>query len=311
MKEFYKSESESDNDDEDPEYLPEKTEFNEENTQDENKNQVQVIENDKDQDKDIENDKIENEGNENITVETLSSSKENFDSGIEFPKTQTDLIENQHFNDNKEKEVGITELNTEVEENESIPYVTELDSGIDIEKNCDSTTKKISEETILKDTELNIKATTSECQTVTSISKMENPTSKGNRVSNDYEFNIDDLEETDDSRILLELKPPEKENKEMLEDGQISKDTFKNDDLDKEIEAFDSKSIEVKKCLKLSELLKEQLENIKPRLSGTPDDVIDLESGVTKPKEIVTLMKRFERHTSTKKHPHKSKVHLK
>ncbi|KAJ8972250.1 hypothetical protein NQ314_000268 [Rhamnusium bicolor] len=89
-----------------------------------------------------------------------------------------------------------------------------------------------------------------------------------------YEFNLDDLEENSERSIL-------------------------------EIET--SKIVTEKR--KLLELIKERLTNIKPKLNGSPDDVIDLETGVTKPNEVTRLMERFAQHT-LKKHIHKNKINL-
>lgn len=150
-----------------------------------------------------------------------------------------------------------------------------------------------------------------------------------NRYSDEYDFNLDDLEETETSKIppvpkivILENIQISEKNQD-LEVKEISSysseqensvvfpiSTFKNDDLDKEIESFDVKSNDNFNKSRIAEMLKDHLSNLEPKLSGTSDDIIDLESGITKPKEIMSLMKRFEKHT-TKTHVHKNKVHLK
>nr|CAI5869677.1 unnamed protein product [Callosobruchus analis] len=83
--------------------------------------------------------------------------------------------------------------------------------------------------------------------------------------------------------------------------------------LDKEIENFDphgSINLEAdseKKKMSKMKLLSEKLTNHKPKLSGNPDEVIDLDSAVTRPSEVSKLMQRFIQHT-TKKHVHRDKV---
>lgn len=157
-----------------------------------------------------------------------------------------------------------------------------------------------------------------------SASKEMNSKSEANGSVDDYEFSIDDLEESESfepKKVAIEMteiisESSNKDNDEISTNKNIdelketNENAYKYDDLDKEIEGFENEKEEVKKDLPLSILLRQKLVNIKPRLSGTPDDVIDLESGVTKPREIVTLMKRFEKHTA-KNAFHKHKVKLK
>ncbi|RZC32724.1 claspin -like [Asbolus verrucosus] len=59
----------------------------------------------------------------------------------------------------------------------------------------------------------------------------------------------------------------------------------------------------------ISELLNEKLLNIRPKLSGEPDHIIDLEKGITKPSEVKKLVEKFFQHTA-KKLPQKHKVQL-
>lgn len=118
--------------------------------------------------------------------------------------------------------------------------------------------------------------------------------------SEDFVFNLEDIEE---SETVVDQTAPQKSNPESP--NQYEGIIFRNDDLDKEIEGFHNK-----KESKISELLKEKLSDAIPRLSGTPDDVVDLETGITKPKEIVTLRKRFDQHTA-KNYFHRNKVHVK
>lgn len=120
----------------------------------------------------------------------------------------------------------------------------------------------------------------------------------------DYEFNLDDIEENHESTL-------EKENLEK------SKGKFEYTDLDREIETFrchgndqcPTKSGEQSKNPSKLELIKQSMANVKPKLTGSPNDVIDLETGTAKPNEVVKLMKRFMEH-NFKKSVHKDKVEL-
>ncbi|VEN59666.1 unnamed protein product [Callosobruchus maculatus] len=94
------------------------------------------------------------------------------------------------------------------------------------------------------------------------------------------------------------------------ENNEVDQRDLELAQLDREIENFNPYNQEAdnenKKISKLK-LLSEKLSNHKPRLSGNPDEVIDLDSGVTRPSEVCKLMQRFIQHT-TKKHVHRDKV---
>ncbi|CAH0551255.1 unnamed protein product [Brassicogethes aeneus] len=92
------------------------------------------------------------------------------------------------------------------------------------------------------------------------------------RISTDFDFNIDDIE---DSEMHAEKTSNEKE---------VSKKSIKD-------------------------ILKEKLASITPKLSGAPEEDIDLELGVTKENEVSKLIKRFHQHTSVK-HTNKHKVNV-
>lgn len=123
------------------------------------------------------------------------------------------------------------------------------------------------------------------------------------KSSMDYEFNFNDIEENHESN-------PEREN------TKNKMNTFEYTDLDKEIENFGSnynqfstESMEHSENPSKFDLVKESITNIKPKLTGSPDDVIDLETGIVKPNEVTKLMKRFAEH-NFKKLVHKDKVEL-
>lgn len=151
-------------------------------------------------------------------------------------------------------------------------------------------------------------------------------------TSESYDFHLEDesTEKVDASGDSIETgnistetqleKADEVPRKQTSEEEKLKQSQFNYTDLDKEIENFGNPKeiseeenqnklppVPVKSKL---ELLREQLANDKPRLSGGPDEVIDLESGVAKPAEVVQLMERFAKHVSAKKHQSKHKVKL-
>nr|XP_023017060.1 claspin-like isoform X2 [Leptinotarsa decemlineata] len=88
--------------------------------------------------------------------------------------------------------------------------------------------------------------------------------------------------------------------------------SFEYSDLDREIENFTNieNSVQTgKPTLSKLELLREKLANIKPRLSGGENEIIDLNTEIARPNEVTKLMQRFVQHT-TKINSHKSKVKL-
>lgn len=78
---------------------------------------------------------------------------------------------------------------------------------------------------------------------------------------------------------------------------------------EKENENIELQSKQPEVSHKKLDLIKEQLKNSFPRLSGCPEQVIDLEEGVVKPSVVSDLMERFIKHNSLKKTA-KSKVEL-
>ncbi|KAJ8925628.1 hypothetical protein NQ315_009472 [Exocentrus adspersus] len=130
-------------------------------------------------------------------------------------------------------------------------------------------------------------------------------TDKEQQQSMDYEFNLDGLEENSESVI-------EKES------AQRNSSRYELSDLDKEIQSFglddnarlpiDGLSHQSKNLSKL-DLVKEHIANIQPRLSGGPDEVIDLESGIAKPNEVTKLQERFLEH-NFRKPTHKDRIQL-
>ncbi|CAG9813451.1 unnamed protein product, partial [Phaedon cochleariae] len=164
-----------------------------------------------------------------------------------------------------------------------------------------------------------------------------------NQHSMEYEFNLDDVEDNSE-RILksienidqteklqetesenLEESPNKKEERHQPDENQCfeeltninnplnTKKPFDYSELDKEIENFgnteDIKVVEKPNLSKL-ELIKERLANIKPRLSGDPDHVIDLDTSITRPNQVRELIERFLQHNTKHHHKHRVKVNV-
>jgi hypothetical protein len=106
------------------------------------------------------------------------------------------------------------------------------------------------------------------------------------------------IAEVDKETIIQETEEtvPESSNKRESMDYEFNLDDELNES-------------EAVKRVKVSELLTDQLLNIQPKLSGTPDDVIDLDEGVAKPKAVKKLVEKYFQHTA-RKVSHKHKVEL-
>lgn len=119
--------------------------------------------------------------------------------------------------------------------------------------------------------------------------------SESNKADNStetFQFNLDDI----DSEVI--------EHSDAT--NEPSSRTFTHTDLDKEIEEFGKPTLKSK-----MEILREQLANDKPKLTGSPDDIIDLDEGSSRPREVEKLMERFAKHMQKhKKHQPQHKVKL-
>lgn len=119
--------------------------------------------------------------------------------------------------------------------------------------------------------------------------------SESNKADNStetFQFNLDDI----DSDVI--------EHSDAT--NEPSSRTFTHTDLDKEIEEFGKPTLKSK-----MEILREQLANDKPKLTGSPDDIIDLDEGSSRPREVEKLMERFAKHMQKhKKHQPQHKVKL-
>lgn len=113
-------------------------------------------------------------------------------------------------------------------------------------------------------------------------------------IRTEAQKNTDTLENVDQEEPMECTSDLVNSNEEKLEleDSEIMKDQDE----------------EVSRRATTLELLKDKL-SVQPRLSGTPDDIIDLDEGVAKPSEVKKLVEKFLQHTA-KKVSHKHKVHL-
>ncbi|CAG9762014.1 unnamed protein product [Ceutorhynchus assimilis] len=117
---------------------------------------------------------------------------------------------------------------------------------------------------------------------------------------------------TDTEKAVTEKQPlvPEPDS-EIIDETQNAK--FIYTDLDREIENYGNieKEPPVETYKSKLQLLKEKLANDRPRLSGGPNEVIDLDLNVSKPQEVVQLMERFAKHAAAKRqHHHKVKLNI-
>ncbi|KAL1512938.1 hypothetical protein ABEB36_002437 [Hypothenemus hampei] len=186
-------------------------------------------------------------------------------------------------------------------------------STVLLDDKCNETNTLSSEECANPEGPLHKDIQQSEILEKTNLSQQENNSEP------DLELN----EEMTESTIHLDPKPQrtseqydftlEDEQNDRLNDDVTNKiRKFTDSELDKEIENYDEPQKEEKQLLKSAlDLLKEKLVNEHvPKLCGSPDDVIDLDTGVTNTKEVVELMERFSKHVASKKHHSQHKVKL-
>lgn len=125
------------------------------------------------------------------------------------------------------------------------------------------------------------------------------------RTSETYDFNLNSSIEDPNTSTEVELGKPDSSGSEK------PARTFTFTEIDREIENYGNSSEELEPEKSALELLKEKLANNTPKLSGNPDQLIDLNSTVTKPNELAELRERFAKHVlSCKKHQNHHKVKL-
>ncbi|XP_030763518.1 claspin-like [Sitophilus oryzae] len=321
VREFYKSESESDG-------------------ENEGESVSQSVNNDENK----ENDKPE--GDRDMLTEDISLNENTEDkiNNIESDnKENTEALNEDGIH--KGQEDIITEKNTDNEDeillSESLEHVN--DCGTDnILENIDKSTEQVTNDVIEKDiiepmeidnvleTDNNVENNYNDKD-----SNLEEPEQELNTMeSESYKFNLDDIGQSPEKQYLLESnshaidginkesineKPSNESSENNAEalkenlDDQVNvraSRQFTFTDLDREIEAHNEDNNESNVVKSKMEILKEKLVNFKPKLSGDPNHVIDLDSGVTKPKEVFQLMERFAKHVSTKKYVPKHKLQM-
>lgn len=249
-------------------------------------------------------------------TEISSESNKKFDSGTDTQEKQIELGDNiaeiQYKGLDKVmgKELEHTGMLNLLKETEQCHDVAELDSGIQSEE---ISNKEVFSELISNDTASNEESDDTKRSKSIGLQEIEKQSEEPVRLSDDYEFNLDDLEESETTRVSSTFNQSHLRIEENLiieeSNPEINQDMNNFSDHNT-VDILKSHVLDNEKDLTILELLKLKLASKKPKLSGAPDDVIDLETGITKPKEILTLMKRFEKHTA-KNHIHKNKVHLK
>jgi hypothetical protein len=119
---------------------------------------------------------------------------------------------------------------------------------------------------------------------------------------------VDKVESKRNEEVIAEV---DKETINQETEETVPESSNKRESMDYEFNLDDElNESEAVKRVKVSELLTDQLLNIQPKLSGTPDDVIDLDEGVAKPKAVKKLVEKYFQHTA-RKVSHKHKVELK
>jgi hypothetical protein len=95
---------------------------------------------------------------------------------------------------------------------------------------------------------------------------------------------VDKVESKRNEEVIAEV---DKETINQETEETVPESSNKRESMDYEFNLDDElNESEAVKRVKVSELLTDQLLNIQPKLSGTPDDVIDLDEGVAKPKAV-------------------------
>lgn len=254
LKEFYKSESESD-DENDKDYTPADG-------------------------ADVHSSHILDSTNEQFPAAEFSNQTLNSDIDITKENDNNEKLSNYGLND---KELNPeNDVIKEADETERLP-------------SFNSNEQELSTEKTNEEIELNKESTTSLDMTNFALQH------EDNEVVDD-QSNDKVNENSEESGVLSETLYSVNKSSE-----NNSNKPFQYNDLDKEIEEFNSNREEEKEESRLSkiELLKQKLGDIQPRLSGGPNDIIDLETGTTIPDEISRLKQRFLEQTA-KKHIHKN-----
>ncbi|XP_060536035.1 claspin [Cylas formicarius] len=174
--------------------------------------------------------------------------------------------------------------------------------------NQEPNTNEVDEKTIYTESEI---VGSQEGQSSLEFNGFEHTTNDGEPNSLTYNFNLDDLQQHTESISNCDSLT-ESDKRDDLEIRTGDKFVFTH--LNNKTENFHKHENSNELCNLVPksklELLNEKVQNIKPKLSGQPDELIDLNLNGSKPSEVVQLMQRFAKHVSSKKENHKHKVHL-
>lgn len=240
MQEFYKSESETDDDDH----------GDEENTK-------SIAESSEIVRNEIKESAVQANFNENEKVRAAVEKSE--DNANKIGEEKMDL-DNEVNNDCEESEQRLLEV---AEKNDTFETATQNDNFVS--------------ESIAME-EINISNNSVELNEVANndvekkISDSHDNINEDKRISEEYEFNLDDLEEENNS---------ENQQQQLLNSL---------------IEKYTDQTTNHEKPKSRLALLREKFAQIKPKLSGNPNDVIDLDDGVVRKNEITHLIERFMKH---------------
>lgn len=195
-----------------------------------------------------------------------------------------------------------SEDDEEQTKNEDVNKVDEeVNTHCEVENICDEKKDKDMETTVCVD-KYNVIDTNGEEEQLTTE---ENKETEVNCIENNVQVEENDkkiLKQSENTHDVVQETSAD-ELTESMDFDNILQETTKQDI----ITTIEAEPVE--NPVKTIDLIKAMATNIQPRLSGNPNDVIDLESGVRKPNEINRLMERFVKHT---KHTDKCKesVHL-
>ncbi|CAG9837231.1 unnamed protein product [Diabrotica balteata] len=304
VEEFYKSDSEEEPEDdkEDSDYVPPQSALDQGSCSKEDSEKV------------TDKDNLVSEGFENKVVECNKDEEvitpmevDDSENGNNENLIQTKETENICNDPNAQCILTDDVLNTDNSQASNLDNTTDkISEKLEENENLNSPDKDENKENSISD------KTLEENYDKTDEKLVENLKTLDHQASMEYEFNLDDMEDNTENIINAGDKEVQPQISEALTNDQHTEEQRKAyfADLDKEIENFgmETSTKEPEKPKSKLELLKERLANVKPRLSNTSNNVIDLDT-VAKPTEVTKLMERFAKHTA-KKHIHKDKVKL-
>ncbi|XP_072390290.1 uncharacterized protein Claspin [Diabrotica undecimpunctata] len=297
VEEFYKSDSEeeSEDDKEDSDYVPPQSELDQGSCSKEGSEKV--------------TDKG-SLGSEDLKNKVVSENGENVDTMVD-KEVITPMEVDDSENGNNENLIQTKETENIVNDTNAQSILT--DDVLEHEKeneNLNSSDKDTDRENSISDKTLEENCDKTDDKLVKNVETLDH------QASMEYEFNLDDMEDNTENIVNKGDKEVQPQISEALTNEQHTESMTEEQrkayfaELDKEIENFgmETSTMEPEKPKSKLELLKERLANVKPRLSNTSNNVIDLDT-VAKPTEVTKLMERFAKHTA-KKHIHKDKVKL-